>query len=85
MFLEIITPDAKVFEGEVDAVKVPSTNGEFEILNNHAATVSALGAGAVRVVTKGVKQFFKIDSGVIEVLKNKVIILAESAVAQSEK
>ncbi len=83
MFLEIITPDAKVFEGEVDAVKVPSTNGEFEVLNNHAATVSALGAGSVRVVEKGARRFFKIDSGVIEVLKNKVIILAESAIAQA--
>jgi F-type H+-transporting ATPase subunit epsilon len=78
MFLEIITPDSKVFEGEVDGVKVPGTKGEFEVLNNHVAIVSALGAGEVRVTEKGTRQSFMIDSGVIEVLKNKVVILAES-------
>jgi F-type H+-transporting ATPase subunit epsilon len=82
MFLEIITPDSKVFEGEVEAVKVPGSKGEFEVLNNHVAIVSALNTGMVRVSEKGAKHFFKIDSGVIEVLKNKVVILAESAVAQ---
>lgn len=82
MFLEIITPDAKVFEGEVDAVKVPSIGGEFEVLNNHAAIVSALGTGTVRVADKSGKHFFNIDSGVIEVLKNKVVILAESVSQQ---
>jgi F-type H+-transporting ATPase subunit epsilon len=81
MFLEIITPDSKVFEGEVDAIKVPSISGEFEVLNNHAAIVSALGTGTVRVTEKGGRHFFKIDSGVIEVLKNKVVILAESILA----
>mgnify|MGYP002777432755 CR=1 FL=1 len=80
MFLEIITPDAKVFEGEVEAVKVPGTKGEFEVLNNHAAIVSALGKGEVRVTEKGGRQFFTIDSGIIEVLKNKVVILAESII-----
>jgi len=83
MFLEIITPDAKVFEGEVDAVKVPGSKGEFEVLNNHVAIVSALQKGIVRVMEKGAKHTFKIDSGVIEVLKNKVVILVESASAQA--
>lgn len=82
MFLEIITPDSKVFEGEVDAVKVPGTKGEFEVLNNHAALVSALSTGEVRITEKGTRQFFTIDSGVIEVLKNKVVILAESVITK---
>jgi F-type H+-transporting ATPase subunit epsilon len=82
MFLEIITPDSKVFEGEVDAVKVPGSKGEFEVLNNHVAIISTLQAGMVKVVGKDTKSSFKIDSGVIEVLKNKVVILVESAVAQ---
>ncbi|TAH18472.1 MAG: ATP synthase F1 subunit epsilon [Cytophagales bacterium] len=82
MFLEIITPDAKVFEGEVDAVKVPGSKGEFEVLNNHVAIVSALQKGIVRATDKQGKHTFKIDSGVIEVLKNKVVILVESASAQ---
>ncbi len=83
MFLEIITPDSKVFEGEVDAVKVPGSKGEFEVLNNHVAIISTLQTGTVKITNKESKHSFKIDSGVIEVLKNKVIILVESAVAQS--
>ncbi len=83
MFLEIITPDSKVFEGEVDAVKVPGSKGEFEVLNNHVAIISTLQAGTVKVVGKDTKSAFKIDSGVIEVSKNKVVILVESAVAQA--
>lgn len=83
MFLEIITPDSKVFEGEVDAVKVPGSKGEFEVLSNHVAIISTLQAGIVKVVGKDARASFKIDSGVIEVLKNKVVILVESAVAQA--
>jgi F-type H+-transporting ATPase subunit epsilon len=78
MYLEIITPEKKVFEGEVISVKVPGVLGSFEILNNHAPIVSALDKGEVRVKTeKGETNFYQVDGGVVEVLKNKVSLLIE--------
>jgi len=49
MYLEIITPELTVFKGEVDSVYVPGTNGDFEILNNHASVVSTLKKGFVKI------------------------------------
>ena len=81
MKLEIITPDEKIFEGEATGVKVPGINGSFEVLDHHAPLVSALEKGEVRINGKE-SQHLEIDGGVIEVLNNEVIILAESAVKQ---
>ena len=50
MYLEIITPEVTVFKGEVDSVSVPGVNGDFEMLNNHAAVVSTLREGFVKIV-----------------------------------
>jgi len=78
MQLEIITPDKKLFEGEVSLVQLPGKDGSFELLNNHAPIVSALGVGKIKLVDKeGKTQFFEIKSGVIEMSKNKIIVLAE--------
>ena len=49
MYLEIVTPEAVVFRAEVDAVKVPGHDGEFQMLNNHAPIVSTLAEGEVKV------------------------------------
>ncbi|WP_373058550.1 hypothetical protein [Zunongwangia sp. H14] len=49
MYLEIVTPEAVIFEAEVDAVKVPGHNGEFQMLNNHAPIVSTLTKGEVKI------------------------------------
>jgi len=77
MNLEIITPDKKIFSGEVSAVTFPGTEGQFQVLNNHAALVSTLGQGAI-VVEGAHKETFAVDGGVVEVLNNKVLVLAES-------
>jgi F-type H+-transporting ATPase subunit epsilon len=78
MYLEIITPDKKIFSGEVSLVQVPGTDGSFEILNNHAPIISTLANGKIKIVDAEKKtQFFEIKSGVVEVLKNKIIVLAE--------
>lgn len=78
MYLEIITPDKRVFEGDITSVKVPGTLGSFEILNNHAPIVSSLDKGEVRVKTsKGELLQYQVDGGVIEVMKNKVSLLIE--------
>ncbi|WP_316821588.1 ATP synthase F1 subunit epsilon [Pedobacter gandavensis] len=77
MTLEILTPDKKVFEGEVTAVTVPGTMGSFQILHDHAPIISTLEDGPVIVKAKNGDQTFNIKGGVVEVLKNKVIVLAE--------
>jgi F-type H+-transporting ATPase subunit epsilon len=78
MHLDIITPDKKVFNGEATAVTLPGTEGQFQILNRHAPLVSTLGKGDVVVDVSGVKQTYTIDGGVVEVLNNKVLVLAEA-------
>ena len=78
MNLEIVTPEKELFSGQVTSVKFPGTNGEFEILNNHAPIISTLSEGKIRVITDQNKtEYFEINSGVIEMQKNKIIVLAE--------
>jgi F-type H+-transporting ATPase subunit epsilon len=80
MTLEILTPETIVFEGEVTSVKVPGTEGGFEILNNHAPIIATLvGNGTVRVVQAGQKeQSFAVKGGVVEVLRNRIVVLTEA-------
>lgn len=79
MHLEILTPGKKVFAGEVKLVKVPGKGGSFEVMENHAAIISTLNEGVVKVITTDDQtQQFSINGGVIQVVKNQVIILAES-------
>ncbi len=79
MHLEVITPDKKVFEGEVDITTLPGSDGSFQILNNHAPLVSSLGKGRLHYRTKdGEDVEHQIDGGVVEVLSNEVIVLAEA-------
>ena len=78
MKLEIVTPDEKIYSGEVKLVQVPGSDGSFEILKNHAPIISTLGKGKVKIVEEDDKIiYFEIDKGVIEVNKNKIILLAE--------
>ncbi|MAD50152.1 MAG: ATP synthase F1 subunit epsilon [Flavobacteriales bacterium] len=78
MQLEIITPEHKVFEGQVSSVQLPGVDGKFEILNNHAPIISTLTKGNVRVIdTNDNTELFEINGGVIEMQNNKIIVLAE--------
>jgi F-type H+-transporting ATPase subunit epsilon len=78
MKVQIITPDKTLFEGEADLVQLPGLDGSFELLKNHAPLISALKKGKVKIKSNEEKeQFFEIRGGVIEVIKNKVLILAE--------
>ena len=79
MHLEIITPDKKVFEGEVKSVLVPGTKGQFQMLENHAAIISTLVNGKVKIKTAQGEESFDVKGGVVEMINNKVTILAESA------
>lgn len=78
MKLEIITPSSTLFTGEVSLVQLPGIDGLFEILKSHAPLVSALKEGRVKVVDdQNQEQFFDIHGGVVEVSKDKVLLLAE--------
>jgi F-type H+-transporting ATPase subunit epsilon len=79
MELQIITPDDKVFDGEVKLVQVPGSKGSFQILNNHAPIISTLDKGNIKIIDQEDKTSnIEIGGGVIEVKNNKIIILAES-------
>jgi len=77
MHLDIITPDKKLFSGEVTSVLVPGSAGQFQVLNNHAPIISTLTKGKVKIKTKEGEQSFDVNSGVIEVLKNNIVVLVE--------
>lgn len=77
MTLEILTPDKKVYEGEVNSVTVPGAQGSFEVLNNHAPIISTLEDGKVIIRGGEGEHSFFIKGGVVEVINNKVIVLAE--------
>lgn len=79
MHLEIVTPDEKIFEGEIKLVQLPGTEGSFEILNNHAPIISTLKTGKIKITdSNNTTQYFEIKSGVVEMQNNKIIILAET-------
>ncbi len=84
MYLEIITPDEKFFEGEVDSATFPGTDGSFQVLNNHAPMISTLGRGDVKFVRmvekKSKETHILVEGGVVEVLNNKVSVLAEKII-----
>jgi len=77
MTVEIRTPDKVIFSGEASSIQLPGIDGLFEILNNHGNMVAALKKGKVKLVSEGETSFFEINGGIVEVLKNKVQVLAE--------
>jgi len=78
MLLEILTPDKKLFSGDVFGVQLPGIDGLFEILNKHAPLVSALGKGQVKVLMTATKtEAYTIKSGFVEVANNKTTVLVE--------
>ncbi len=79
MLLDVLTPDEQLFSGEIESVMVPGINGNFQILENHAPIVSALGKGSVEIKRPGGElETFKIEQGFIEVLKNEVSLLVHT-------
>jgi F-type H+-transporting ATPase subunit epsilon len=78
MKVEIITPEATLFEGDGSFVFLPGSDGSLGVLNNHAPLISSLKKGVVRVKDSGGKEFrFEVKGGTVEVFNNKVTILAE--------
>jgi F-type H+-transporting ATPase subunit epsilon len=82
MYLEIVTPDRKVFAGEVVSAQFPGSSGSFQVLDNHAPIISTLDKGKIVLrTTNQAEKVINIDGGVVEVNHNKVMVLAEAVVA----
>ena len=80
MNVEILTPEKKLYSGDVYGVQLPGITGLFEILEKHAPLVSALGKGNVKILKdKNSFETYTIESGFVEVLNNKVTVLVEGA------
>ncbi len=79
MKIEIITPDKKVYEGDIKSVRVPGKKGSFQVLKDHAPIISTLESGMVIMIDlDGKETILEISGGVIEVKTNKIILLADS-------
>ncbi|THU33482.1 ATP synthase F1 subunit epsilon [Niastella caeni] len=81
MNLEILTPEKKLFSGEVYGVQLPGITGLFEVLDKHAPLVSALKSGRVKVLKDKSNHlaYYEIQSGFVEVVGNKTTVLVEGA------
>jgi len=80
MILEILTPERKLYSGEVYGVQLPGITGLFEVLDKHAPLVSALRKGNMKILTdKNNFERYSIQSGFVEVLNNKATVLVEGA------
>lgn len=77
MKLEIITPERNVFSGDVDVVTLPGLNGQFQVLKDHAPMVSTLKNGDLTYEASGKTESMVVDGGVVQILQNKVLVLAE--------
>lgn len=82
--LEIVTPERKVFDEEIDSVTVPSVSGEVGILTNHAPMISALRSGILTYAKGGTSGKILISGGFVEVSNNKVSVLANMAETAEE-
>ena len=75
MKVEIISPDRNIFSGEATLVSLPGTKGSFEIEQNHAAIISTLEQGKIKIKNGDKEEFFEISGGLVECNSNKVNIL----------
>ncbi len=72
MKLDIISPEQKLYSGEVSLVQFPGANGSFEVLNNHAPMIALLKEGKIKI-----EQFVEVAGGVMELNNNEITVLAE--------
>jgi len=80
MLLEIVTPKATLYKGNIHLVRVPGTKGSFAVMKNHAPLSSTLEPGQIKVVEEDKSEvYFDItEVGIIEVKKNHVVVLSDS-------
>ena len=84
LLLEIVTPERLAYSDTVDAVTLPGSEGELGVLPHHAPLVSMLGLGELRIRKGGNEESFAIVGGFLQVLPDKVVVMAETADMASE-
>jgi F-type H+-transporting ATPase subunit epsilon len=84
ILLEIVTPERLAYSDTVDAVTLPGSEGELGVLPHHAPLVSTLGLGELRIRKGGTEESFAIVGGFLQVLPDKVVVMAETADMASE-
>ena len=82
--LEIVTPERLAYADEVDSVQLPGSEGELGVLPHHAPLIATLGAGELRLRKGGQEESFAIIGGFLQVLPDKVVVMAETADMASE-
>lgn len=83
--LEIITPSKCAFAGEIESLSVPGTKGSFQVLFNHAPILSTFEIGKIKIVDKNKSEIeFATSGGTVEVLANKILLLAETVETKDE-
>jgi len=80
LLVEIVTPEKVIFRGEAKRFRAPGVQGSFEVLMNHAPMLAAAGVGSIDVTTvEGKKISYATSGGFVEVIENRVIMIAETA------
>lgn len=79
MKIDIVTPDKNIYSGEASLAVFPGSDGSFGVLKDHAPMIATLSKGTIKVEEGNEEKTFEISGGVVEVLNNKIIVLAESA------
>ncbi len=83
MQLDLLTPEGKIFSGDVYGAQMPGVTGSFEVLEKHAPMIAALTDGKMKILKEkiqgGAESFYNIQGGFVEVLDNKVTVLVEGA------
>lgn len=77
MQVTIISPESAVFDGEAESVVAPAFDGELGVLPNHAPMMTLLGTGVLRVQAGGITRRFRVQGGFLQVVRNRVRVLAE--------
>jgi len=76
--LAVVTPDRKVFEGDVHSLQAPGTDGDFEVLVGHVPMLTSLRPGILTVSAAGGRSSYSISGGFVEIMRRKASVLAES-------
>ncbi len=79
LYLEVITPSKIVFKGNIESITIPGVQGSFQVLRNHAPIISIFEIGLVKIkVNPNTVKYFATAGGTVEVLRNNVLVLADS-------
>ena len=82
MQLEIITPNKKIFKGEVESATFPGSKGSFQVLKDHAALISSLAKGKVKYKENNQEHELMVEGGVVEVRNNNIVLLVERVIEE---